>query len=302
MPCYFPIDAFRARAGGITFSRKGAFLDLPLKIPCLQCIGCKLEKSRQWALRCTHEAQLHKQNSFITLTYNKAHLPINNNNQLPTLNLRHFQLFIKRLRKKYNHKTIRFFHCGEYGDINKRPHYHALLFNHDFDDKYHFKTHNEQKYYTSETLDQLWTDPKTKKNMGFSVIGDLTFDSAAYTARYCLKKITGKNADDHYQGRVPEYATMSRRPGIGQGWLKKFKTDVYPSGFVVLDGRKMSPPKYYDRITNETDEKAVRRSRALRQQEAQKHTADNTKARLADRHTVHQARAKLLKRDHDNDL
>lgn len=301
MPCYFPIDAFRAVAGGIVFSRKGAYLDLPLKIPCQQCIGCKLEKSRQWALRCTHEAQLHSENSFITLTYNKEHLPqLNNNtNTISTLNLRHFQLFMKRLRKKYPFKSIRFFHCGEYGDLNNRPHYHALLFGHDFDDKKHYKTHNDQKYYSSEILDQLWSDPITKSNMGFSVIGDLTFDSAAYVARYCLKKITGSNADDYYQGRVPEYATMSRRPGIGQGWLKKFKTDVYPSGFVVHDGRKMSPPKYYDRITEETDEKAVSRSRSLRMQEAKKHTADNTKARLADRHKVHKARAKLLKRNHD---
>lgn len=299
MACYFPIDAFRAQAGGIVFSRKGAYLDLPIKIPCLQCIGCKLEKSRQWALRCTHEAQLHLNNSFITLTYNQEHLPFTNNNTHTTLNLRHFQLFIKRLRKKYSNKTIRFFHCGEYGDLNNRPHYHALLFNHDFEDKIHFKTHKEQKYYSSDILDQLWSDPKTKKNMGFSVIGDLTFDSAAYVARYCLKKITGKNADEHYQGRVPEYATMSRRPGIGQGWLKKFKSDVYPSGFVVHDGQKMSPPKYYDRITEKTDEKAVSRSRILRMQEAKKHTADNTQARLADRHKVHQARAKLLKRNHD---
>ncbi len=294
MPCYFPIDAFRARAGGITFSRKGAYLDLPLQIPCNQCIGCKLEKSRQWALRCTHEAKLYKDNCFVTLTYNKKFLPNNN-----SLNLKHFQLFMKRLRKKYSHKTIRFFHCGEYGDKNLRPHYHALLFNHDFDDRTHWKIHKGHNYYTSKTLDGLWSDPETKQNMGFSTIGELTFDSAAYVARYCLKKITGKPAADHYDGRVPEYATMSRRPGIGKGWLDKFKSDVYPSGYIIHDGKKMQPPKYYDRVTNETDETAVRRSRALRMQQAKKHSADNTKARLADRHTVHRARAKLLKRDHD---
>lgn len=298
MACYFPIDAFRSHAGGVTFTRKGAYLDLPIQLPCNQCIGCKLEKSRQWALRCTHEAQLYSNNSFITLTYNSDHLPITNNS-LPTLSLRHFQLFIKRLRKKYSNKSIRFFHCGEYGDLNHRPHYHALLFNHDFEDKTYWKTHNDQKYYTSEALDALWTDPKTKTNMGFSTIGDLTFDSAAYVARYCLKKITGKNAEDHYQGRVPEYATMSRRPGIGQGWLEKYKSDVYPSGFIIHEGQKMQPPKYYDRITNETDERAVRRSVNLRMQNAKKHAADNTPARLSDRHKVHLARANLLKRDHD---
>lgn len=294
MPCYFPIDAFRAVAGGIVFSRKGAYLDLPLKVPCGQCIGCKLDKSREWALRCTHEAQLHSQNSFITLTYNDAHLPTNN-----SLNLRHFQLFLKRLRKKYQNKTIRFYHCGEYGDLNQRPHYHALLFNHDFEDKYHYKTHKDQKYYTSEILDQLWSDPQTKLNMGFSVIGDLTFDSAAYVARYCLKKITGKAASDHYQGRKPEYATMSRRPGIGQGWYKKYKSDIYPDGFIVHQGQKMRPPKYYSNQLKKDDEKSYNKIRTLTAVEAQKHLADNTPARLADRHTVHQARAKLLKRDHD---
>jgi len=261
---------------------------MPVKIPCGQCIGCRLEKSRQWALRCSHEATLHQNNCFITLTYNDANLPDNN-----SLSLNHFQLFMKRLRKKYG-SNIRFYHCGEYGDLNQRPHYHALLFNHDFNDKIHYKTSNENKYYISDSLSTLWP-------YGFSVVGDLTFESAAYVARYCLKKITGKSADEHYGDLKPEYATMSRRPGIGQGWFQKFKSSVYPSDFIVKDGQKMKPPKYYDRQLEIIDEKEIRKIKSLRIQSSKKHSKDNTPARLATREIVQRKRAERLIRGMENE-
>lgn len=307
MTCYHPLDGFRARTPGpsgkraITFNPSEGYRDLPIQVPCGQCIGCRLEKSRQWALRCKHEASLYSDNCFLTLTYSDENLPENS-----SLCLRDFQLFIKRLRKKYG-KNIKYYHCGEYGEKTNRPHYHALIFNFDFKDKTIYKIKNEQKYYISASLSKLWINPKTKKTLGHCVIGDLTFESAAYVARYCLKKITGKDSDKYYErfnsetGEIvkiaKEYATMSRRPGIGRDWYKKYQTDVYPRDYVVKDGVKMRPPKYYDRQLEITDPKEIRRIKALRKQSAAKHAVDNTPARLAVREKVQKAQAKLLVRD-----
>ncbi len=129
-----------------------------------------------------------------------------------------------------------------------RPHYHACLFGFDFPDKEMWKVSNGNRLYTSKILDEVW-------GLGHAVIGDLTFESAAYVARYILKKVTGKSADAHYNGRRPEYVTMSRRPGIGRSWFDKFKSDVFPHDYVVVRGVKMLPPKFYDRVLELTSPK-----------------------------------------------
>lgn len=304
MPCYHPLKGYRARVAGpsgkrkIVFNPREGYVDIPVKLPCGQCIGCRLERSRQWAIRCSHEASLYKENCFITLTYDDANLP-------PTgsLDISHFQKFMKRLRKKYG-SNIRFYHCGEYGEKFRRPHYHACLFNFDLQDKVLYKTKkigkNIQRYYTSEILSRLWP-------YGFSIIGDVTFESAAYVARYIMKKINGREAEDHYTvcdletGELtqiqPEYTTMSRRPGIGAKWLEIYRTDVYPDDFVVIKGTKMKPPKYYDRqheLWYPSDYAKLRGDRIIN---AKKQKEDNTTERLQVRENVNKARVKLLKRD-----
>lgn len=256
MPCFFPNQAFRSvnftKLGkrAITFDVREAWSSEVLSLPCGQCKFCRLERSRQWALRCVHEASLHERNCFITLTYSPDKLPKGN-----SLVLDHFQRFMKRLRKKFGN-GIRFFHCGEYGERFGRPHYHALLFGHDFSDKYYFKTSSSgEKLFRSPSLEKLW-------KYGYSSIGAVSFDSAAYVARYVLKKINGKLSDAGFYlvddiidfdtgeifSRKPEYCTMSRRKAIGKSWLEKFTSDVYPHDAVYLKGRKMRPPKYYDRV------------------------------------------------------
>ena len=236
MPCYSPLQAWRSRQTnpsgkrGMVFSPEKALApDDPMDIACGQCIGCRLERSRQWAVRCVHEASLYEDNCFITLTFDDENL---NKRENPlSVDVSDFQKFMKRLRKKYG-KGIRFFHCGEYGDLYGRPHYHACLFNHDFDDRRLYSVRDDVRLYTSESLQELWP-------FGFSSVGDVTFDSAAYVARYIMKKINGENAWHHYSEidfdtgeiinqRKPEYTTMSRRPGIGKGWYEKFKNDLYP--------------------------------------------------------------------------
>ena len=151
-------------------------------VPCGQCIGCRLERSRQWAIRCVHEASLHTDNCFITLTYSPDCLPSDG-----SLNHDDFQKFFKRLRKHIAPKKIRYYMCGEYGeDLQQpsklgRPHFHACLFGLDFDDKQLYIVRDDVKLYTSATLEKIW-------GKGFVTIGDVTFESAAYVARYIAKK------------------------------------------------------------------------------------------------------------------
>lgn len=243
MACYRPLRAYALRnAEGkmqVSFKRKIGYE--PIWLPCGQCIGCRLERSRQWAMRIVHEAQMYDRNCFVTLTYDDEHMPANG-----SLNKRDFTLFMKRLRKRYG-AGIRYYQCGEYGELLGRPHHHAILFNFDFDDKVLWSVRDGVRLYRSASLEQLWP-------YGYSTIGDVTFESAAYVARYCTKKITGKLAGEHYKGKLPEYATMSRRPGIGRAWLEKYKDDVYSYDYVVVrNGLKLRPPRYYDRIYDEID-------------------------------------------------
>ncbi len=299
MVCYYPLKGYRSRTltkngkRSIVFNRNHGFTDLPVKVPCGQCTGCRLERSRQWAIRCTHEASLHENNCFITLTYDDEHLPYNG-----SLDVTHFQKFMKRLRKKYAPKTIRFYHCGEYGSQFGRPHYHACLFGHDFEDKYLWKESNGVPLYRSSQLENLWT-------FGHSSVGTVTFESAAYVARYIMKKVTGDDAQDHYQhldengefhDRLPEYTTMSRRPGIGKDWFEKFSKDVYPEDFIVLNNKKMRPPKYYDglyEVKEPNEYQSIKRRRKLATSE---HSENNTPERLRVREKVQEAKLKTLKR------
>lgn len=243
--CYNPIKAFYIE-DTYTVNGKRAIgfgecsdPERRLELPCGRCIGCRLDRSRQWAVRCMHEAQMHEKNAFITLTYNDDNLPVDG-----SLHVDHFQKFMKRLRKAHPDLRIRFFHCGEYGEQFQRPHYHAIIFGYDFPDKKCFKWITNSKvgdikYHVSQELERLWP-------FGYNIIGDVTFESCAYVARYILKKITGDQAEEHYDGRVPEYVTMSRRPGIGYDFYVQYLTDMFPCDIVVDSrGHKVKAPHFY---------------------------------------------------------
>lgn len=237
-----------------------------IKLPCGRCIGCRLERSRQWAVRCVHEALLHDKSCFVTLTYNDAHLHPSGSLKY---HKRDFVLFMKRLRKKFG-AGIRFFHCGEYGSTFQRPHHHVILFGVDFaDDKVIYKRNKlGHILYTSPTLDRLWTDPDDNSSIGFSTIGECNFETVAYVARYVTKKVNGDMSYDHYYGRDPEYITMSRRPGIGHDWLID-NPEIYNYDEVLIKNNiKCRPPQYYDRIF---DDIAPERMEVIR--EKRKHKA-----------------------------
>lgn len=283
---------------GIVFNRAEGYVDMPVELPCGQCIGCRLERSRQWAMRCVHEAAMHPDNIFITLTYDNQHLPADKSLHYPD-----FQLFKKRLlvnaRRELNRSGIRFYMCGEYGETFGRPHYHAIVFNLDLPDKKLWKMEREIPLYTSQFLTDTW-------GKGHASVGGVTFQSAAYVARYVMKKVTGEAAADHYSwidpetgeihNRTPEFTKMSLKPGIGATWFAKYKTDVFPNDFIVVNGKKVAPPKFYTSQHEILYPEEVAQIKLRRKKNASKKAADNTPERLKVRERVLESRLTQLKR------
>lgn len=294
MPCYRPLKGYRSRTltesgkRSVVFNPREGFLDMPINLPCGQCIGCRLERSRQWAMRCVHEASLYDKNCFLTLTYDGQHLPSDG-----SLDVKHFQDFMKRLRFHYGN-GIRFFHAGEYGERFGRPHYHACVFNHDFDDKELFSERGGFKLYSSAALSEIW-------GKGFCTIGEVNFETAAYVARYVTKKVTGRQAEGHYKGLKPEYTTMSRRPGIARGWFDLYSKDVFPSDSVVVRGRAMRPPKFYDRVFELANPEDFRFVKARRRVIGKGFREKCPETRLAVIERCHELKFKKLKRGYENE-
>lgn len=294
MPCYFPLTAFQDVQGGIHFSeRKGSDILRTLSLPCGRCVGCRLERSRQWAVRCLHESKSHRSNCFITLTYDPEFLP-----EDWSLDYVVFQKFLKRMRKRLG--PFRYYMCGEYGEDFGRPHYHACIFGLDFDDKVLISDRAGTKLYNSATLRSLW-------GFGNVSIGELNFETAAYTARYIMKKITGDAAKEHYRfvvpatgeivERMPEFCHMSLKPGIGADWLDKFHKDVYRFDYVVVRGRESKPPRYYDRrFSEKIDADRFEEIAQARIMDSVSRSADNTTARLRVKAKVAEARISSFKR------
>jgi hypothetical protein len=295
MGCFKPLKAHRLDDGAISFSARSGEGDA-LQLPCGQCIGCRIDRSKMWAVRCMHEASLYEDNAFITLTYSDEHLPENGN-----LDYTHFQKFMKRLRKRFKRCRIRFYMCGEYGDLNWRPHFHAILFNFNFDDLTVWKkTGSGSVIYRSAALEELWP-------FGHSSVGDVTLQSAGYVARYVMKKINGDRAKSHYErfndetGEItvltPEFNRMSLKPGIAQGWFDKFYSDVYPNDAVVLEGgQRMRPPKFYDLKYDALEPyefEAVQQARIMR---ALERSSESTPERLAVKEEVLRSKTQKLYR------
>lgn len=256
-------------------------------------------------MRCMHEAQLYEENCFVTLTYNNENVPAE-------LKYSDWQLFIKRLRKRFSGRTavqredgsehfpIRFYMCGEYGEKNSRPHFHGCIFNFQFADLYLWKEGQEGNHiYTSETLNEIW-------GKGFATVGDVTFQSAAYVARYVMKKVTGPAAAERYEvvdevtgevGQIrPEFNKMSLKPGIGAGWYKKFRNDVFPHDSVVVNGVETKVPKYYDKLEAQANGLEFDLVQYDREVMAQGRVHDNTEDRLRAKEQVLKAKLTKLKR------
>lgn len=300
MPCFHPLEGYAKVGGGLTF-KKSQSNGNPMRVPCGQCIGCRIDRSKAWAIRCVHEASLYEDNQFITLTYAPEHLP-----RSGSLVVSHSQRFLKRYRKAVAPRKLRYFMCGEYGESLSRPHYHYLVFNHRFDDIVPYRRTEHGQLYTSERLSELWGN-------GFATIGDVSFESAAYVARYALKKITGEAAKRHYEnldtetGEVhsirAEFVTMSRGGrdgrGIGAEWFDRFHPDVYNHDYCVHQGRKVRSPRYYDKLYERLNAEKAERLKIERQLAGRRFADNNTPERLAVREEVLRSKLKTLTRELD---
>lgn len=297
------MDAFTRDGGGVSFHERrdtrGA-----IKLRCGQCVGCRKDRTHEWAARILHESQLSKNNWFVTLTYDDVHVPEDG-----SLHYGHFQGFMRLLRQDIRRSArkagakparIRFFVAGEYGERTARPHFHACLFNLAVSDlAYYRKSPSGHTLYKSAWLDALW-------GRGLCSLGAITFESAAYTAAYINKKITGEPAREKYTrvdcttGEIhfvrPEFARMSLRPGIGSDWFDRYASDVLPRDYVIVDGHKSRVPRYYYEKFRKRDLRATAEVDFLRAEQAAAHAADSTPERLAVRHRVALAKASLSKR------
>ena len=291
MECLYPIEGFRQPDGTVRLvgERSDSAVQRAghLEVACGRCRGCRVERSRQWAVRMMHEASTSPTACFLTLTYSDEHLPEDG-----SVSSREVTLFVKRMRKQLR-KPLRYFACGEYGDRFGRPHYHMALFGEDFrsDGQPLPKTKTGFPQWTSPQLEQLW-------GKGRVAVMDVSFDSAQYVAKYVTKKVNGAQAAAHYHGRRPEFASMSKRPAIGLTWFRQFHRDVYPSDECVVEGRPGRPPRYYDKVLEKEDPelyefvKSRRRSRGLRRK-----GDDDSRERRAVRAELAERRLRAFARD-----
>ena len=294
MPCYHPLTGWYVTQGkykGQMASRAlPGVVCIETPLPCGKCIGCRLENARQWAIRCMHESELHDDNCMVTLTYDDSHLP--DDHSLRPVDV---QLWLKRLRKRFDDRKIKFFLAGEYGDEKKRPHYHVLLFGIDFQDDIDYNPEDTRPSVSS--LQETW-------NLGHVHVAPLTLETASYVARYCLKKQTEEiDYVDKTNGVIleREFTRMSRRPGIASSWIQANLLDTYKDDTVIVGKKKSRPPRYYDKSFQKTNgEKSLQELKRKRLEESFLRRADNSPDRLIVRERIAKAKLALLKRRYEN--
>jgi hypothetical protein len=218
--------------------------------PCNSCIACRVSRRLDLAVRLSHEAVMHEDSWFFTLTYDEDSIPYGQ-----TAVKRHCQSFMKALRKRVAGK-VRFFITAEYGGETSRPHYHGVLFGPSFSDKEMVYEVEGIPHFRSDTLDKAW-------GRGLSEFTTVSPAAMMYVTKYHVDKVSGPKAEEHYSFLVEdtgeivvrerEFALMSNRPGIGGTWFERYWRDVYPKGYFTVGGLKYRPPAYYDYLLEKRD-------------------------------------------------
>lgn len=300
MACYHPLEAVQEGGGRVVVGGRcqERVQGRPLWLPCGKCIGCRQVRARDWALRLNHEATLHSQKQFITLTYNDE-------NYTPTLIPEHTTQFIHKLRSSIRRNAIKnnlsinkikYYVAGEYGEYTQRPHYHLILFGYAFTDL----VKQGKDLSKSRRLEQLW-------GKGYCSIGEVNAQTTAYVTKYVTKLITEGNVEEHYKSvdartgeiiqRVPEFSRMSLNPAIGKEWITKYYREVYgPRDGVVGKGGKLTPPpKFYDRHIKEHHNELYEEKQLERYRRSFQFQEDTTPERLAVREDCALAKRKQRK-------
>lgn len=296
MPCYKPYLGFQAPSGKVYFSpdKKQSWKMIP--IPCGKCVGCRLEYSRQWAIRCVKEAKYHDSNCFLTITYSDEFLPKRG------LNKKHIQDFLKRLRRRLeyhnlidNEVGLRYFLCGEYGGQTYRAHYHAIIFGYKPVDLVDFGFDNDtkQRVYISPWLSSIW-------GKGNVIVGtNVTFETCAYVARYVMKKLENKEKNDvFYKTFSKDFILSSRNPAIGLGFFKENQRELERLDKVLIrDGVECLPPRYFSRKLKEVNPDKYEEIKQKRIDSAPKETLERCMRRLRASRMLKEKQISNLKRN-----
>lgn len=312
MPCYHPLEAYEHKwkvnnktgkpivlvtgKNGKPPSRINEWKLIHVK--CGQCIGCKLNRARQWGVRGVHEAQMHKESCFLTLTYDDSHIPWSSASGEQTLVGKDLQDFVKRLRDRLDYIPIRYISCGEYGEQTHRPHYHMLLFGYKPEDLILYKlSMRGDKYYNSPFLNNVWKH-------GNVIIGDVNFRSCAYVGRYVTKKLNGEQGEKEYEHIEKPFIHASNRPGIGAPWFEEYYKDIYPYDECVIDldgeKRKIPPPEYYDDLYERINPDGMAEVKARRRKKYSKFEEDLYNDRLTFKELYKMKTLEMLRRDIEN--
>lgn len=253
-------------------------------VACQHCFACALNYSAEWATRIMLEAKKYKNNFWVTLTYDQDHLPIATeltfNDEIfenvgdikwgeGCLVPEHMDTFLDSLRKhlarKYKHNGVKYYYAGEYGTETHRPHYHIVLMNCPLDITQFYDTHidvNYKAHWKSHELERYW-------DKGMIDICELEWSDAAYTARYCAKKLFKKTSDRQYyeEGKKPEFVRMSKDIGMDyftENVEKIYKLDGLVAKTVKGNVTQVKPPRAYDKKLKELNPELyeeVRKSR-----------------------------------------
>lgn len=287
MACENPLTAYRPAEGGkLSFSRtapKDGRAYTTIQLPCQQCILCREEQARQWAVRIAQEATLHLHNSFVTFTLDEEHIPLDH-----SLNYKlHMQPMWKRLRK--NLGPLRYYAVGEYGDKTQRPHYHACIFGHSFTEGRKIIRRQPTLLWSNEVLEKAW-------GLGQVAIGTLNYETARYTASYVTKKLRTKQTYVKVDEKTGELialeqprAYMSLNPAIARTWLEKWGNNVFTHDQVIINGKAQKPPKYYDRWL---EKKSKIAHQIMKEERKKKHEKQSKNQNAHARAEIARARAK----------